>query len=308
MSAVRLARGFTGKDLIIKFEGCYHGHADLFLSNAGSGLATFDQPSSPGVPQSVVDSTITLDFNNIKQVEDAFKKYENQIAAIIVEPITGNMSVIKPKNDFINGLRKLCTENNSLLIFDEVMTGFRVKHGGAQELLSVKPDLTTLGKVIGGGLPVGAYGGSNEIMSFIAPEGPVYQAGTLSGNPVSMSAGIATLKQLKNDKVYSYLKEISKYLSDGLKNISEIHSYPLIVNEYCSMIGIFCTENTVNSYKDITKNCVENYNMLHRYFLDNLIYFPPSAYEALFLSTEIKHHHIDHVLDTFNKFCLEQKN
>ena len=238
MSAVRLARGFTGKDLIIKFEGCYHGHADLFLSNAGSGLATFDQPSSPGVPQSVVDSTITLDFNNIKQVEDAFKKYENQIAAIIVEPITGNMSVIKPKNEFINGLRKLCTKNNSILIFDEVMTGFRVKHGGAQELLSVKPDLTTLGKVIGGGLPV-AYGGSNEIMSFIAPEGPVYQAGTLSGNPVSMSAGIATLKQLKNDKVYSHLKEISKYLSDGLKNISEIHSYPLIVNEYCSMIGIF---------------------------------------------------------------------
>ena len=189
----------------------------LVLSNAGSGLATFDQPSSPGVPQSVVDSTITLDFNNIKQVEDAFKKYENQIAAIIVEPITGNMSVIKPKNDFINGLRKLCTENNSLLIFDEVMTGFRVKHGGAQELLSVKPDLTTLGKVIGGGLPVGAYGGSNEIMSFIAPEGPVYQAGTLSGNPVSMSAGIATLKQLRNDKVYSHLKEISKYLSEGLK-------------------------------------------------------------------------------------------
>ena len=282
MSAVRLARGFTGKDLIIKFEGCYHGHADLFLSNAGSGLATFDQPSSPGVPQSVVDSTITLDFNNIKQVENAFKKYKNKIAAVIVEPITGNMSVIKPKNDFINGLRKLCTKNNSLLIFDEVMTGFRVKHGGAQELLSVKPDLTTLGKVIGGGLPVGAYGGRKEIMSFIAPEGPVYQAGTLSGNPISMS--------------------------DGLKNISEMHSYPLIVNEYCSMIGIFCTDNTINSFKDITKTCIDNYNMLHRYFLDNLIYFPPSAYEALFLSTEIKHHHIDHVLDTFQKFCIEQKN
>ena len=308
MSAVRLARGFTGKDLIIKFEGCYHGHADLFLSNAGSGLATFDQPSSPGVPQSVVDSTITLDFNNIKQVENAFKKYKNKIAAVIVEPITGNMSVIKPKNDFINGLRELCTKNNSLLIFDEVMTGFRVKHGGAQELLSVKPDLTTLGKVIGGGLPVGAYGGRKEIMSFIAPEGPVYQAGTLSGNPISMSAGIATLKQLKNDKVYSHLKEISKYLSDGLKNISEMHSYPLIVNEYCSMIGIFCTDNTINSFKDITKTCIDNYNMLHRYFLDNLIYFPPSAYEALFLSTEIKNHHIDHVLDTFQKFCIEQKN
>ena len=302
MSAVRLARGYTNKDLIIKFEGCYHGHADIFLSNAGSGLATFDQPTSPGVPQSVVDSTITLDFNNINQVEDTFKKYKDKIAAVIIEPITGNMSVIKPKNDFIFGLRSLCTKYKALLIFDEVMTGYRVSHGGAQEYLKVEPDITTLGKVIGGGLPVGAYGGKNEIMSHVSPEGPIYQAGTLSGNPVSMSAGIAMLKQLQNKDVYDYLNEITNYLANGLKEISEKNNYPLIVNSYCSMVGIFCTDVTVNSYKDITQSCISNYNKLHKYFLENSIYFPPSAYEALFLSTEIKKKQIDHVLDTFNRF------
>mgnify|MGYP001207535094 CR=1 FL=1 len=305
MSAVRLARGYTNKDLIIKFEGCYHGHADIFLSNAGSGLATFDQPTSPGVPQSVVDSTITLDFNNINQVKDTFKKYKDKIAAVIIEPITGNMSVIKPKNDFIFGLRSLCTKYKALLIFDEVMTGYRVSHGGAQEYLKVEPDITTLGKVIGGGLPVGAYGGKNEIMSHVSPEGPIYQAGTLSGNPVSMSAGIAMLKQLQNEDVYDYLNEITNYLANGLKEISEKNNYPLKVNSYCSMVGIFCTDVTVNSYKDITKSCVSNYNKLHKYFLENSIYFPPSAYEALFLSTEIKKKQIDHVLDTFNRFSKE---
>tara|TARA_Y100000768_G_scaffold134452_1_gene100158 strand:+ start:1138 stop:2427 length:1290 start_codon:yes stop_codon:yes gene_type:complete len=305
MSAVRLARGYTKRDLIIKFEGCYHGHADIFLSNAGSGLATFDQPTSPGVPQSVVDSTITLDFNNIKQVEDAFKQYKNKIAAIIVEPVTGNMSVIKPTDEFINGLRTLCNNNKSLLIFDEVMTGYRVSHGGAQEFLNVKPDITTLGKVIGGGLPVGAYGGKNEIMSYVSPEGPVYQAGTLSGNPVSMSAGIAMLKQLQDKKVYEYLNEITDYFAHGLNEISKKNNYPLIVNSYCSMIGIFCSKNKVNNYKDITEDCVSNYNSLHKYFLENNIYFPPSAYEALFLSTEIKKEHIDHVLKTFDKFSKQ---
>ncbi len=302
MSAIRLARGYTKKDLIIKFEGCYHGHADIFLSNAGSGLATFDQPTSPGVPQSVIDSTITLDFNNINQVEDTFKKHKDKIAAVILEPITGNMSVIKPENDFIYGLRSLCSKYNSLLIFDEVMTGYRVSHGGAQEFLKVEPDITTLGKIIGGGLPVGAYGGKNEIMSYISPEGPIYQAGTLSGNPVSMSAGIAMLKQLQNKDVYDYLNEITSYLTNGLKRISEKNNYPLIVNSYCSMVGIFCTNIDVNNYKDITQACISNYNKLHKYFLENNIYFPPSAYEALFLSTEIKKKQIDHVLDTFDRF------
>ena len=305
MSAVRLARGYTKKDLVIKFEGCYHGHADIFLSNAGSGLATFDQPTSPGVPQAVVDSTITLDFNDIEQVKSTFEKYSNKIAAVIVEPITGNMSVIKPKKEFIQGLRQLCTKYNSLLIFDEVMTGYRVSHGGAQDYLNVEPDITTLGKVIGGGLPVGAYGGKNEIMSYISPEGPVYQAGTLSGNPVSMSAGIAMLKQLENKKVYEYLNYITNYLSSGLIEISKKYNYPLIVNSFCSMVGIFCTDKKVEKYKDISKECVNNYNKLHKYLLDNNIYFPPSAYEALFLSTEIKTNHIDHVLSVFEKFVIE---
>ena len=305
MSAVRLARGYTRKDLIIKFEGCYHGHADIFLSNAGSGLATFDQPTSPGVPQSVVDSTITLDFNDISQVENTFKKYNNKIAAVILEPITGNMSVIKPKKEFIQGLRKLCTKYNSLLIFDEVMTGYRVSHGGAQEILNVEPDITTLGKVIGGGLPVGAYGGKNEIMSLISPEGPIYQAGTLSGNPVSMSAGIAMLKQLKDKSIYDYLNKITNYLSCGLIEISKKYNYPLIVNSFCSMVGLFCTTSKIEKYKDITKECVINYNHLHKYFLENNIYLPPSSYEALFLSTEMKIKHIDYVLEVFEKFMKE---
>lgn len=305
MSAVRLARGYTNRNLIIKFEGCYHGHADIFLSNAGSGMATLDQPVSPGVPQSVVDSTITLEFNNYEQLEKTFEKHGNKIAAVIVEPITGNMSVIKPKDEFINGLRNLTKINNSLLIFDEVMTGFRVSHGGAQELLGVQPDITTLGKVIGGGLPVGAYGASSEIMSYISPEGPIYQAGTLSGNPISMSAGIAMLKQLKNSNVYETLNEISDYMYSGLIDISKKYNYPLQVNKFCSMIGIFCCENIVHNYKDISDECVKNYTKLHRYMLNNHIYFPPSAYEALFLSTKMNKENIDHVLEVFNNFCKE---
>ena len=303
MSAVRLARGVTGKELIIKFEGCYHGHADIFLSSAGSGLATFDQPNSPGVPQSVVDSTITLDFNNINQVKQVFNDNKDKIAAVIIEPITGNMGVIKPNKEFIEGLRKITKENNALLIFDEVMTGFRVSHGGAQDILEVYPDITTLGKVIGGGLPVGAYGASKEIMSQIAPEGSIYQAGTLSGNPISMSAGIAMLNQLKDRKIYDILNESTDYFSNGLIEISRHYKYPLVVNKYCSMIGIFCSEKPINNYKDISKACVERYNLLHRHFLNNLIYFPPSAYEALFLSIDIKKKNIDYVLDVFERFC-----
>ncbi len=308
MSAVRLARGFTGKDLIIKFEGCYHGHADIFLSNAGSGMATFDQPVSPGVPQSVVDSTITLEFNNHEMVSEVFKKYKDKIAAVIVEPITGNMSVIKPKSEFIQCLRDLTKEYNSLLIFDEVMTGFRVSHGGAQEVLGIYPDITTLGKVIGGGLPVGAYGASSEIMSHIAPEGAIYQAGTLSGNPISMSAGIAMLTQLLSKEVYVELNRVSDYLKTGFDEIASAHNFPLIVNKYCSMIGIFCTSSPVYSYRDITKECIENYNALHRYFLNNMIYFPPSAYEALFLSTDMKKENIDYVLEIFEDFCKTQNS
>ena len=303
MSAVRLARGYTKRELIIKFEGCYHGHADMFLSNAGSGLATFDQPTSPGVPKSVVESTITIDFNDLKSVEKAFKKYPNEIAAVIIEPITGNMSVIKPKLDFIQGLRKLTKQNSSLLIFDEVMTGFRVSNGGAQKILDIKPDITALGKIIGGGLPVGAYGGSNEIMSYISPEGPIYQAGTLSGNPVSMSAGIATLEELKNQNIYEHLEKVSKFLCTGLKQIAKSYNIPIKVNQFGSMVGIFFSDKEIHNFKGISKFHIDTYNQLHNFFLKNNIYFPPSAYEGLFISYAHKKTHMNFVLSIFEKFC-----
>ncbi len=303
MSAVRLARGYTKRELIIKFEGCYHGHADMFLSNAGSGLATFDQPTSPGVPRSVVESTITIDFNDLKSVEKAFKQYPNEIAAVIIEPITGNMSVIKPKLEFINGLRKLTKQNGSLLIFDEVMTGFRVANGGAQKILNIKPDITALGKIIGGGLPVGAYGGSNDIMSYISPEGPVYQAGTLSGNPVSMSAGIATLKELKNKKIYEHLEKVSKYFCKGLQNIAESNNVPIRINQFGSMVGIFFSNKEIHDFKGISKFHIDTYNKLHNFLLNNNVYFPPSAYEGLFISYAHKKKHMNYVLNIFEKFC-----
>ena len=303
MSAIRLARGYTNRDLIIKFEGCYHGHSDLFLSSAGSGLATLDQPSSPGIPKSVVESTITLPFNDLNSVKNIFKKYPTQIAAIILEPITGNMGVIKPIPGFLEGLRKLTDKYESILIFDEVMTGYRVSLGGVQELLNVTPDLTTLGKIIGGGLPVGAYGGKNKIMSKIAPEGTIYQAGTLSGNPISMAAGIATLEELNNKDVYKYLNHISKYLADCLESISKKYKIPTVVNQFGSMVGIFFSDTEVNNFKDVTNSRIDIFNQLHRFLLQNNIYFPPSAYEALFLSTKHTIEDINKTVDIFDKFC-----
>ncbi len=307
MSAVRLARGYTGKEIIIKFEGCYHGHADMFLSNAGSGLATFDQPTSPGVPKSIVESTITLNFNDLNAVKKAFKNNKNNIAAVILEPITGNMSVIKPKLEFLLGLRDITKKYNSILIFDEVMTGFRVSRGGAQAIFNIQPDITALGKIIGGGLPVGAYGGKKEIMSYISPEGPVYQAGTLSGNPVSMSAGISTLNELKNEKIYIHLEKISKFLCEGLTHIAKTYNIPLIVNQYGSMVGIFFSNHEIYNFQDITKKHINKYNRLHKYLLKNNIYFPPSAYEGLFISYAHKKKHIMHALNIFEKF-LKNKN
>ena len=307
MSAVRLARGYTGKEIIIKFEGCYHGHADMFLSNAGSGLATFDQPTSPGVPKSIVESTITLNFNDLDAVKKAFKNNKNKIAAIIVEPITGNMSVIKPEIEFLSGLKKITESNNSILIFDEVMTGFRVSRGGAQDIYNLKPDLTALGKIIGGGLPVGAYGGKKSIMSYVSPEGPVYQAGTLSGNPVSMSAGIATINELQNDKIYSHLEKVSKFLCNGLIRVSKLYNIPLKINQFGSMVGIFFSKNEVKNFQDITKNHINTYNQLHKFLLENNIYFPPSAYEGLFISHAHKQKHMKHVIKTFEEFIKHNK-
>jgi glutamate-1-semialdehyde 2,1-aminomutase len=303
MSAVRLARGYTNRDLIIKFEGCYHGHGDFFLSNAGSGLATFDQPSSPGIPKAVVESTITVPYNDLNAVRKAFDSNPEGIAGIILEPIAGNMGVVAPKKGFLQGLRDLTTEFGAVLIFDEVITGFRVAHGGAQERFGIMPDLTTLGKIIGGGLPVGAYGGKSEIMAHISPEGPIYQAGTLSGNPISMAGGIATLTELNTHGFYNQLNKLGTYFANGLRNIAEQNSLPIIVNQFGSMMGLFFTDSDINNFDDIVDSAIETYNSLHRYLLDNNIYFPPSGYETFFLSRAHSKEHIDDVMRVFEGFC-----
>ena len=302
MSAVRLARGYTNRDLIIKFEGCYHGHSDAFLSNAGSGLATFDQPSSPGIPKAVVESTITIPYNDINAARQAFERNPESIAAIILEPIPGNMGVVSPNSGFLQGLRDLCTENASLLIFDEVISGFRVTHGGAQELFNIMPDLTTLGKIIGGGLPVGAYGGKAEIMAYISPEGSVYQAGTLSGNPISMAGGIATLTELNTDALYDRLEELSKYFAEELRMVANEINVSIKVNQFGSMIGLFFSDSEINNFTDVANSGIDIYNSLHRYLLNNNIYFPPSAYETFFVSTEHTKKHIDEVINVFKGF------
>ena len=303
MSAVRLARGYTHRDLIIKFEGCYHGHGDFFLSNAGSGLATFDQPSSPGIPKAVVESTITVPYNDLNAVREAFEGNPSGIAAIILEPIAGNMGVVAPSDGFLQGLRDLCTEFDAVLIFDEVITGFRVAHGGAQKVFNVLPDLTTLGKIIGGGLPVGAYGGKAEIMAYIAPEGPVYQAGTLSGNPISMAGGIATLKELNTDGLYEELEEMGSYFADGLRQVAAEYNIPIKVNQFGSMVGLFFTDSDINNFSDVANSEIETYNSLHGYLLDNNIYFPPSGYETFFVSTAHSKEHINAVKRVFGEFC-----
>jgi len=302
MSAVRLARGYTNRDLIIKFEGCYHGHGDSFLSNAGSGLATFDQPSSPGIPKSVVESTITVPYNNLNAVREAFDANSQSIAAIILEPIAGNMGVVPPQNGFLQGLRDLATKFGAVLIFDEVITGFRVAHGGAQELFNIKPDLTTLGKIIGGGLPVGAYGGKSEIMAHISPEGPIYQAGTLSGNPISMAGGIATLTELNKKDVYNKLEELGMYFASALRQVSAENNVSIKVNQFGSMVGLFFTDKDIINFSDISNSGIDAYNSLHRYLLDNNIYFPPSGYETLFVSTVHSKEDIDSVIKLFGEF------
>ena len=303
MSAVRLARAYTNRDLIIKFEGCYHGHGDFFLSNAGSGLATFDQPSSPGIPKAVVESTITIPYNDIDAVKQAFRNHPNGIAAIILEPIAGNMGVVPPQAGFLQGLRDLTHTHGAVLIFDEVITGFRVAQGGAQERFEVIPDLTTLGKIIGGGLPVGAYGGKVEIMSHIAPEGLVYQAGTLSGNPISMAGGIATLTELKIDGLYHSLEEMGTYFANGLRQVAKDNDVSIKVNQFGSMVGLFFTDSEIKNFNDAANCRIETYNSLHRFLLYNGIYFPPSGYETFFVSTVHTKEQIDQVLNIFGEFC-----
>ncbi len=286
MSALRLARGYTGRDLVIKFEGCYHGHNDSFLIAAGSGALTYGIPDTPGVTKGTAHDTLTAEFNNLQSLEQLFEKHKNEIAAVILEPVTGNMGVVIPDKDFIEGVRKLCTENKTVLIFDEVMTGFRLAPGGAQEILGITPDLTTFGKIIGGGLPVGAYGGKQEIMDMLAPKGPVYQAGTLSGNPLAMAAGLATLKLLNStDNFYGKLEEKSALLEEGLLNNLKELSFSGVINRVGSMFTLFFTnEKSVKSFKDVMKSDTKLFTGYFRLSLDSGIYLAPSQYEAGFVS------------------------
>ncbi|MFB0520603.1 MAG: glutamate-1-semialdehyde 2,1-aminomutase, partial [Desulfatiglandales bacterium] len=305
MSAIRLARGFTGRNMIIKFDGCYHGHSDSCLVSAGSGLATFGIPGSPGVPEDLARLTISLPFNNLEAVEVTVKKFGDEIAAIIIEPIAGNMGVVLPEKGFLEGLRKITTENGILLIFDEVITGFRVSPGGAQELYHIIPDLTCLGKIIGGGLPIGAYGGSRDLMSHIAPVGPVYQAGTLSGNPLAMAAGIATLMILKNKETYVRLEEKSRFLFSGLIDVAERAGVDIITTRVGSMGSIFFGKNRVVDFDSVKQTETSKYTSFYREMLARRIYLAPSPFEALFVSLahneEIMKKTIDSAFHSFKK-------
>ena len=285
MSAIRLARGFTKRNKIIKFAGCYHGHADSLLVRAGSGALTLGVPSSAGVPESIVQHTLVAEYNRLATVEALFAQYQNDIAAIIVEPVAGNMNCMPPTAEFLPGLRALCDHYGSLLIIDEVMTGFRVALGGAQEKYQVKPDITTLGKIIGGGMPVGAFGGRKDIMQCIAPLGPVYQAGTLSGNPVAMSAGLATLAGLTAANFYKALEEKTQLLTQGLKQRANAAHIPLHINAVCGMFGLFFTEaESIETEADLKQCNVEQFKKFFHGMLQQGIYLAPSAYEAGFIS------------------------
>ena len=305
MSAIRLARGYTKKNLIIKFSGNYHGHGDSFLIKAGSGAITLGLPDSPGVTKNIARDTLIASYNNLNSVEKLLLKNKNKVAAIIIEPVAGNMGLVLPKKNFLKGLKNLSKKHNCLLIFDEVMTGFRVSKGGAQEVYDIKPDITTLGKVIGGGLPVGAYGGKKEIMNYLAPDGPVYQAGTLSGNPLAMNAGITVLKKL-NAGVFKKLEMISKKICNGIiKNIEETNTNA-IVNRIGSMMTLFFTDKSeINNYDDAVQCDVKKYAKYFKYMLDMGIYLPPSQYECCFFSLALSDSDIKKILRA-NKIALQK--
>lgn len=287
MSAIRLARGYTKRDKILKFEGCYHGHADALLVKAGSGALTFGVPSSPGIPADFAKHTLTMEYNNIDSVVQAFEQYPDDIACIIVEPVAGNMNCIPPVDGFLQGLRDVCDQYGAVLIFDEVMTGFRVALGGAQAKYKIEPDLTCLGKVIGGGMPVGAFGGKRDIMQHIAPSGPVYQAGTLSGNPVAMAAGLAALNQVKRPGLYDELSEATKTLAEGIKTIADSLNIPMSVNYAGSMFGLFFTDvERVTNYQQAINCNTEQFNHFYHGMLENGVYLAPASYEAGFVSAQ----------------------
>jgi glutamate-1-semialdehyde 2,1-aminomutase len=285
MSAIRLARGFTKRDKIVKFEGCYHGHADCLLVKAGSGALTLGQPNSPGVPADFAKHTLTCTYNDLASVESTFASYGNEIACIIVEPVAGNMNCIPPQPGFLQALRAICDQYGALLIIDEVMTGFRVSLQGAQGYYGVIPDLTTLGKIIGGGMPVGAFGGKKEIMAYIAPTGPVYQAGTLSGNPVAMAAGLAMLNAIQQPGLYDTLSAKTKLVAEGIKAAAAKHNIPMVVNYVGAMFGFFFTNQPeITSFAQVGRCDIETFKRFYHLMLQEGVYLAPSAYEAGFLS------------------------
>ncbi|UAS04248.1 glutamate-1-semialdehyde 2,1-aminomutase [Staphylococcus pseudintermedius] len=299
LDTLRLARGYTGKNKIIKFEGNYHGHSDSLLIKAGSGVATLGLPDSPGVPEGTAKNTITVPYNDLEAVKYAFEEFGDDIAAVIVEPVSGNMGVVPPINNFLQGLRDITKENDSLLIFDEVMTGFRVGYNCAQGYFNVIPDLTCLGKVIGGGLPVGAFGGRKEIMDHIAPSGDIYQAGTLSGNPLAMTSGYMTLSQLTPES-YDYFNELGDLLEEGLTEIFAKHQVPLTVNRAGSMIGFFLNEGPVTNFKEANQSDLELFGQLYRELAEQGIFLPPSQFEGMFLSTAHTKEDIEKTLHAFD--------
>lgn len=284
MGMIRLVRAYTQREKVIKFEGCYHGHADSFLVQAGSGVATLGLPDSPGVPASATQATYCAPYNDLDAVKAIFEENKDEIAAVILEPIVGNSGFIKPDQEFLEGLRELTTDNGALLVFDEVMTGFRVSYGGAQEYFGVTPDVTTMGKVIGGGLPVGAYGGRKDIMEVVAPAGPMYQAGTLSGNPLAMTAGIETMKRLREEGVYEELERKAQKLIDGITAAAEKHGQPISAGCAGGMFGWFFVEGPVKNFGDAAKGDGEKFGKWHRMMLERGVYLAPSMYEAGFMS------------------------
>ncbi len=309
MSAIRVARGFTGKNKIIKFKGCYHGHGDSFLIEAGSGALTMGQPSSPGVTEGTAKDTLNADYNDINSVKELVGANSDDIAAIILEPIAGNMGCIPPKDGFLQELRSLCDEHGIVLIFDEVMTGFRVDFEGAQKVYDVTADLVTYGKIIGAGLPVGAYGGKQEIMEYVAPTGPVYQAGTLSGNPLAMAAGLTMLKKLKNNPgVYEDLEKKSARVAEGMTKTLEAHRITFTANRVGSMIGLFYCEGPVTSFADANRTDKELFSKIFHGMLKRGVYLPPSPFEAFFLSNALSDGDIDHTLEAFEKVIEELVN
>jgi glutamate-1-semialdehyde 2,1-aminomutase len=301
MSVLRLMRAFTGREKIIKFEGCYHGHADMFLVKAGSGVATLGLPDSPGVPKTTTSSTLTAPYNDLEAVKALFVENPDSIAGIILEPVVGNAGFIPPDAGFLEGLRELTKEYGALLMFDEVMTGFRIAYGGAQEKFGITPDLTTLGKVIGGGLPVGAYGGRRDIMSLVAPAGPMYQAGTLSGNPLAMTAGIKTLELLQKPGTYDSLERITKKLIEGLLSIAKETGHPVSGGYISAMFGLFFTGDPVHNYEEAKKSDLAKFARFHRGMLENGVYLAPSQFEAGFTSLAHTNEDIDRTLAAARK-------